>query len=272
MLFLGATTLTNTNLSDYSGQLAAVGAALADTGDILLYGCEVAQGEVGLAFLNNLSRYTGADVAASTNVTGFGGDWLLETTVGSMEAENVDAPAYAYALSTTNNAPTGALTITGMATQGEVLSVANTLADLDGMGTIHYQWQADGADIAGATSSTITLTQEQVGKAVRVTGGYTDTLGTIETVTSVATAPVANVNDAPVVVHALSDQIINAEVSFTFVVPANAFADPDAADVLKYTATLVNGLPLPAWLSFDGATRTFHGTLRWFHLFGQISH
>ena len=31
-------------------------------------------------------------------------------------------------------------------------------------------------------------------------------------------------------------------------------------DTLTYSATLNNGDPLPAWLSFDPATRTFSGT------------
>ncbi|WP_198377772.1 putative Ig domain-containing protein, partial [Neoroseomonas rubea] len=42
--------------------------------------------------------------------------------------------------------------------------------------------------------------------------------------------------------------------------PAGAFADPDTGDSLAYTATLADGSPLPAWLSFDPATRTFSGT------------
>ena len=47
---------------------------------------------------------------------------------------------------------------------------------------------------------------------------------------------------------------------FTFTVPAGSFADVDAGDTLSYSATLVSGAALPAWLSFDAATRTFSGT------------
>ena len=42
--------------------------------------------------------------------------------------------------------------------------------------------------------------------------------------------------------------------------PANTFADTDAGDTLTYTATQSDDSALPAWLSFDAATRTFSGT------------
>jgi VCBS repeat-containing protein len=49
--------------------------------------------------------------------------------------------------------------------------------------------------------------------------------------------------------------------TFTFTVPANTFSDPDTPqDALIVTATLADGSPLPNWLSFDPATRTFSGT------------
>jgi hypothetical protein len=41
--------------------------------------------------------------------------------------------------------------------------------------------------------------------------------------------------------------------------PAGSFADIDQGDTLGYTATLADGSPLPAWLSFDPATQTFSG-------------
>ncbi|MBW4683313.1 MAG: DUF4347 domain-containing protein [Microcoleus vaginatus WJT46-NPBG5] len=48
---------------------------------ILLYGCDVAAGELGKAFVLGLSQLTGADIAASINPTGSaakGGDWQLQ--------------------------------------------------------------------------------------------------------------------------------------------------------------------------------------------------
>ncbi|MBF0627392.1 MAG: FG-GAP repeat protein, partial [Magnetococcales bacterium] len=96
-----------------------------------------------------------------------------------------------------NDAPTGTVTVSGTATQGQTLTAANTLADLDGLGSITYQWLADNAVISGATGATLVLGEAQVGKAITVRASYTDGHGTVERVTSAASALVANVNDAP---------------------------------------------------------------------------
>ncbi len=96
-----------------------------------------------------------------------------------------------------NDVPTGSVTITGTATQGQTLTAANTLADADGLGTISYQWKADGVNIVGATSSTLFLSQAQEGKAITVTASYTDAQGTAQSKTSLASAVVVNVNDPP---------------------------------------------------------------------------
>lgn len=101
-----------------------------------------------------------------------------------------------------NALPTGALAITGSVSQGEVLGVASTVADADGLGALSYRWQSspDGSawtDIAGAGGASFTPTQAQVGLRLRVVGSFTDGAGTAESVNGTATAAVANVNDAP---------------------------------------------------------------------------
>jgi hypothetical protein len=98
---------------------------------------------------------------------------------------------------TYNNAPTGKVTISGALAQNQPLTAANTLADLDGLGTIGYQWQvpANGStwiSISGATASTFTLTEAQVGKLVRVQASYIDGHGTAESVVSSATTAVTD--------------------------------------------------------------------------------
>jgi len=86
--------------------------------------------------------------------------------------------------------------ITGTATQGQTLT-AGAINDMDGGVTgITYQWKADGADIADATSSTYTLSQAEVGKIITVVATYTDSQGTGKTVTSAATSAVADIDDA----------------------------------------------------------------------------
>ena len=91
----------------------------------------------------------------------------------------------------TNDDPTGAVTISGTATQGEVLTAVSTLADADGLGTLTYQWSAGGVAISEATSSTLTIGDSQVGKEITVTVSYTDGGGTVETETSEATPTVS---------------------------------------------------------------------------------
>src|SRR4028118_8451 len=75
--------------------------------NILLYGCCVAAGERGKAFVKRLSELTGARVAASQNLTGSvakGGDWELEVSTGSIETplvfEAEVLAGYEYVLST----------------------------------------------------------------------------------------------------------------------------------------------------------------------------
>ncbi|WP_445240479.1 DUF4347 domain-containing protein [Microcoleus vaginatus] len=73
--------------------------------NILLYGCCVAAGETGKAFVKRLSELTGARVAASQNLTGSvakGGDWFLEVRTGKIETplvfEAEVLAAYEYVL------------------------------------------------------------------------------------------------------------------------------------------------------------------------------
>jgi len=110
--------------------------------------------------------------------------------------ELVTSPASA-AIANVNDAPTGSVSITGTATQGQTLSASNTITDLDGVGTISYQWNAGGKAIGGATSDSFTLTQAQVNQGISVVATYTDGFGKKETVLSSVTSKIENVNDSP---------------------------------------------------------------------------
>ena len=73
--------------------------------------------------------------------------------------------AASAAVTNTNDPVSGAVSITGTATQGQVLTAdASGLSDPDGVGAFSYVWKADGTTISGATGSTYTLTQAEVGK------------------------------------------------------------------------------------------------------------
>ena len=65
---LGKSQLDHASLSSYAGELANWSSSLSADADILLYGCNVADSQLGIEFVDRLSVVTGADVAAS--VTG----------------------------------------------------------------------------------------------------------------------------------------------------------------------------------------------------------
>ncbi len=99
-LQLGATQLTANNLNSYSNQLQQWKNYLTDDADILLYGCNLASGD--LTFVQQLSQITGADVAASDDITGnaeLGGDWDLEVKVGEIESDLALTPEVRMAYS-----------------------------------------------------------------------------------------------------------------------------------------------------------------------------
>lgn len=84
-LYLGSTVLGSSNLESYSSQLRSIGSSLTDSGDLLLYGCNVAQGDAGKLFIDSLAAMSQADVAASNDLTGGSGDLILEVSSGDIE-------------------------------------------------------------------------------------------------------------------------------------------------------------------------------------------
>ena len=89
-VYIGTSVLNSTSLKKYRQALSTWGEALTQDGDILLYGCTVAQGNEGIELVDRIAQLTGADVAASTDDTGaaeLSGDWILEYQTGFIEAD-----------------------------------------------------------------------------------------------------------------------------------------------------------------------------------------
>ncbi|MEI7465790.1 MAG: putative Ig domain-containing protein, partial [Burkholderiales bacterium] len=177
-------------------------------------------------------------------------------TDGFGTAESVTSEA-TDEVANVNDAPTGSVAISGTPAQGRTLTVANTLADVDGLGPISYQWFADGAPLSGATGDSLLLSQAQVGQSISVTASYIDGFDNPESVTSAMSAAVANINDAPVLAQDLVDQTTTQGETLQFALPSNTFTDADPGDTLKLVATLANGKALPQWMRFDAASQTF---------------
>jgi hypothetical protein len=161
-LQLGSTELNLCNIESYRNYLEkwfALPAAEANSNssitakpEILLYGCNVAATEAGVAFVQRLSQLTGANIAASDNLTGsaaLGGDWVLEVTTGKIEtplAFSAEArEAYSAVL---------------VATFGELrdrILVANVLSDTDAIALTGNITLAAG-DVIPRITNPITLT------------------------------------------------------------------------------------------------------------------
>ncbi len=95
-----------------------------------------------------------------------------------------------------------------------------------------------------------------VGETITDTYTFTASDGSTQTVNLTITGA----EDAPSLDNPIADQGAIEGVAFSFNFAANAFGDVDASDTLSYSAALAGGGALPAWLSFDGATRSFSGT------------
>lgn len=104
-LQIGNTRLDNTTLGQYTNQLASWKTALSATADIVIYGSGVANDPLltqrptpftPTPFLVKFAQLTGADLAASTDITGhpsLDGDWDFEYTFGQVESPIAFEPA-----------------------------------------------------------------------------------------------------------------------------------------------------------------------------------
>lgn len=150
---LGALTLSSDNLSAHSATLTWIGRALTAEGDWLVYGCNVAEGQVGLDFVGQLAQATGADVAASDDLTGAadrGGDWVLEKTDGEV-IENTSA-IFLYSSLLVDNPPT--LDLNGVDTgTGNTVTLASAANGLAAASAVVSDTELDVSGWNGATLS-----------------------------------------------------------------------------------------------------------------------
>lgn len=151
-------------------------------------------------------------------------------TDGSGYNERVTSNA-TTAIANVNDLPSGSVSISGAATEDQSLTVSHNLVDVDGLGVISYQWRRGGGAISGATGTSYTLTDADVDQTISVTASYTDNHGTAEQVDSSATAPVANVNDAPQGTVIISGSLIDGQ---TLTVDTSGLSDEDGLGSFSY--------------------------------------
>jgi Ca2+-binding RTX toxin-like protein len=140
----------------------------------------------------------------------------------------------------------------------------NTFSDVDAGDVLTYSAKlADGSVLPSwltfnAVSQTLSGTPAngQVG-VIDIKIIAADKLG--DTAEDTFKLTVQNVNDAPILVTPIADQIIKANQTLNFVLPVGSFSDIDAGDVMSCSATMSDGAALPSWLSFNQTTQTFSG-------------
>ena len=170
----------------------------------------VEAGSVGDLSVTLTSQLTDAEKAAlKVHVCGSGFDFSAATQSGSTYTWNTDLDWSTVTTRTVglslaaNKAATGTPTISGRARTGSELTAdASPIEDADGLTDVvfTYQWlrvDADGTsneeDITDATDATYTLTDDDIGKRIKVKVSFTDNLNGEETPTSDAYPSISTV-------------------------------------------------------------------------------
>ena len=234
----------------FSFQFAANTFADVDVGDTLTY---TASGTPAWLTFNAATR-TFSGTPANADVGSVTITVTADDGHGGTASDSFD-----IVVGNANDAPTVANAIADQnATEDSAFSFvvpANTFADVDVGDTLTYS--ASGApawltfNAATRTFSGTPLNADVGSVTITVTADD----GHGGTASDSFDIVVGNANDAPTVANAIADQNATEDSAFSFVVPANTFADVDVGDTLTYTAS-----GAPAWLTFNAATRTFSGT------------
>ncbi|MEX2592749.1 MAG: malectin domain-containing carbohydrate-binding protein [Anditalea sp.] len=195
-------------------------------------------------------------------------EFEISVTDGALNlffANVVDNPKVSAIEILSNSGPTNDPPVANAGTDQTVTAGASGLASVqlngsgstDAEGAINaYLWTEGDTELASGATPTISLAVGTHTITLTVTDGQGATATDQVTVTVNGTAPV---NQAPVVANPIPDQNATEGIGYTFVFPEATFSDSDG-DNLTYTAALSGGGSLPAWLEFDGPTRTFNGT------------
>lgn len=288
-LTLGNETIAGGRLSDAQREkLLAWVPSLTDEADILLYGCDIAAGNEGEAFITELAHLTGADIAASTDATGAadkGGDWDLERTTGAIETPALNLAGFDGLLAATAVIDTGTaetrkttedtpLVISGVTVSGnasDVITLAITTtggtSTLDGLAGLTVNGN-------GSTSISVTGTIANINTALAtlnfrpeenrnsLTSGYTPKITLSVTPGGTGTLDIDNivvtpVNDDPVLDG--SPLVVreggSAAFSLENLASSAADLDPDIGtgqQVLTQLMLTLDSLPTDGELTYKG--------------------
>jgi len=198
-------------------------------------------------------------------------DKIGKGLIGAVQFDGTgETLAFSHFLSQLNQAPVAAGEVVDQLATAESLFSwqlpAGLFSDADGDKLAYTVSQANGSALpdwlkfdaaTGLLSGTPVNSQAGV-LALRVTA--TDP-GNLSTHLDFA-LQVRAINHAPEAVGALEKQTMRVGQPFEFYLPEGIFRDVDSevGDSLTLSFSLADGSPLPAWLSFDAATRKLSGT------------
>ncbi|QEG24328.1 SdrD B-like domain-containing protein [Mariniblastus fucicola] len=205
LIQLGSSTLDSAALSARAEEIAQWADALTEDADLLIYGCNLASSDAGESFVEKMASLTGADVAASDDLTGaeqLGGDWDLEFNTGQIDHE--------YVLR-----------------HSQWFGVLSTVS-----GTAYIDYNNDGSQDLAASAS-------EVGIPGLAVTAYDSDGNVVDATTTAAdgTYTINNVGNIPVRV-----EFTNAPTGFTESLLDPATADPDAVASVAFTAGVTNSV------------------------------
>ncbi|MBD2679207.1 MULTISPECIES: DUF4347 domain-containing protein [Nostoc] len=273
-LELGNSVVNLETLHSRSQDLETWADALAADADILLYGCNVAAGTVGSTFVSELGQLTGADVAASTDLTGNisqGGNWVLEYATGTIESPLAIQPSLLNTYNGllagfdyTNFASTSGLKFNGSSAQfgnalrltpasasqsGSVFYTTPIALDTNTSFQTQFQFQLTGGTL-GADGFTFVLQNSPAkANAKGSSGGNLGYGGTLTPITQSLAIEFdtykngTDTNNNSIAV--LRDGNVNAALATTSTVTDSNSATP---------IDLNSGTPINAWIEYNGST------------------
>ena len=251
--------------SDLNFQITSSVFADSDAGDSLTYTASLSSGAnlpSWLSFDTATRTFTGTPVNADV------GALDVKVTATDSGSETV-SDNFSLTITNTNDAPTVANPIADQTiAEDSILNfqlASNVFADVDEGDNLSYSATLSNGAALPSWLSFNAATQNFTGTPSNGDVGTVDvkvkaTDSGSETVSDTFSLTITNTNDAPAVAKPIADQTIAEDSILNFQLASNVFADVDAGDSLTYTASLSSGAPLPSWLSFDAATRTFSGT------------
>ena len=165
-------------------------------------------------------------------------------------SESLTSAATSAVSARSNNPATGAPTISGTVQAGQILTAGTTgIDDADGLDDVSYSYQwirNDGtrdSNIQDANASTYTLSDDDVGKTVKVRVSFTDDRDNRESLTSAATSAVTTrLNSAATGLPTISGTV---QVGQTLTVSTSDINDADGLDDVSYSYQ---------WIRSDGNT------------------